>query len=88
MNPDALSNNSGSELFRHEGLIYVRPVGRGICVVDSKGEIGDHIDDELSDGYYQATIIIEKKVPDPNPPEPPALLKPMKPFDPYVGGSS
>jgi hypothetical protein len=74
-------------VLHHEGLIYVRPVGRGICVVDADGEVGDHLDDHIESGYYRATIIIEEQVPDPKPYVPPHA-RPIKPFDPYISGDA
>jgi hypothetical protein len=74
-------------VFHHEGLIYVRYAGRGICVVDADGEVGDHLDDHVEPGYYRATITIEEAVPNPKPYVPPHA-QPMKPFDPYISGDA
>lgn len=51
---------AGEVRFQHKGGIYVRPVGRGICLVDDEtGEFGDEqLEDLLPDGYYVAEIVI------------------------------
>jgi hypothetical protein len=80
------TRSSGSHVYQHEGLIYVRPVGRGICIVEN-GEVGPQLEDLLDgDGYYRACIVIEEKVAPP--PDQHPALKPMKPFDPYISGGA
>ena len=44
-------------LFEYTGPIYVRPIGRGICLIDHPNE--EQIEDLLPDGYYAARIVIE-----------------------------
>ncbi len=51
-------------LLNYKGIIYVRPVGRGVCLVDLEGwpEFEDLLPEER---FYEATIVVTKEVPKP-----------------------
>ena len=46
----------------YTGPIYVRPLGRGICLLDHPA--ADELEDLLPDGYYRARIVIEPLSPE------------------------
>jgi hypothetical protein len=56
------------KVFEYDGKIYVRPLGRGICLVDENGNLSDGQleDDYLPEGYLHAQIVVTRLSEDEN----------------------
>ena len=53
----------------YKGRIYVRPMGRGICLIDAQLEHGFEVpqfEDFPDDGYYEAELKIIRKIQPPD----------------------
>jgi len=57
--PSAPVNCSNPAGFQYNGKIYIRPIGRGICLEDDQDD-DRQLEERLPEGYYHAKILITK----------------------------
>jgi hypothetical protein len=55
---DEAEGGSGKAPFVYDGFVLVRPIGRGIVLLDAEGE--PYLED-LPDGYYRAHVRFEPR---------------------------
>lgn len=46
-------------VFKYDGRVYVRPVGRGVVMLDSIRERELYVEDCVPDGYYRLRLTFE-----------------------------
>jgi hypothetical protein len=49
-------------IFEYEGDVYVRPVSRGVIMLDLDREL--YVEDAVHDGYYRMKILFEELTPE------------------------
>ena len=47
-------------IMRYQGRVYVRPIGRGICLLDL--ELAPALDDILDSGHYQVEFRVLRRL--------------------------